>query len=132
MEGYMKKIFIVLLIFICGCETTQTTIQSETEKPTKITRNPKCEDIKAFKVFQVVDTYVLAFVCEEKSYNDCSLGHAVYFNKEKDKIYFDDQIIKVKSNECAIYTGTFQYQLQSGFIRTVPIVKIIDSHSNTK
>ncbi len=112
----MKKIFIILLLFICGCETIQIT-----------TRNPKCEDIKSFKVFQVADTFVLAFVCELSPLVDrCFHGHVVYFQKEKDKIYFDDQIIKVKSNECAIYIGTHQYLTQNSY-KTVPIVKIINS-----
>ena len=109
----MKKIFIILLLFICGCETIQITA-----------RNPKCEDIKSFKVFQVLDNYVLAFACSNDS--DLCLGHVVCFPKKKDKIYYDDQMIKVNDDECAIYTGTYQYQTKEGY-KTVPIVKIIDS-----
>lgn len=114
----MKSIFIIILLFIFSCETTQTITQ-------KTIRNPKCEDIKSFKVFQVLDKFVLANVCEDSDNQYC-MGHTVYFHKEKGKIYFDDQIIKVKNNECAIYTGTYKYQSKSGY-RTVPIVKIIDS-----
>jgi hypothetical protein len=121
----MKKIFIILLIFICGCETTKTSIQSKTDEPSKTIRNPKCEDIKSFKVFQVLDNFVLANVCRDSDDQYC-FGHVVYFPKEKGKIYFDDQIIKVKDNECAIYIGTHQYQTKNGY-KTVPIVKIIDS-----
>ncbi len=127
----MKKIFMILLIFICGCETTQSSIQSKTDEPSKTMRNPKCEDINAFKVFQVLDNYVLATVCRDadihifKNYEACT-GHVVSFRKVKETIYFDDQIIKVNDNECAIYTGTYQYPTKQGY-KTVPIVKIINS-----
>jgi len=114
------KILIIILLLIFGCETTQTPIE-------KASRNPKCEDLKSFKVFQVLDKYVLASVCED-DYDLC-MGHTVYFAKEKGKIYFDDQKIKVKNNECAIYTGTFRYQTRGGGYKTVPIVKIIDSQN---
>lgn len=124
----MKKIFIILLIIFCGCETTQTSIQSDyTEEPPKIIRNPKCEDIKSFKVFQVLANFVLATVCQDSDDQYCT-GHVVYFQKEKGKIFFDDQIIKVKENECAIYIGTHQYPTKQGY-KTVPIVKIIDSQT---
>ena len=111
------SILITLLLLLFGCDTTQIPIE-------KTSRNPKCEDIKSFKVFQVLDKYILASVCDDKY--DLCMGHTVYFEKEKEKIYFDDQIIKVKNNECAIYTGTFRYQTRDGY-KTVPRVKIIDS-----
>ncbi len=121
-----KKVIISIILFllIFGCETMQTpTIQTPTEKTF---RNPKCEDIKSFRVFQVLDKHILANVCEDE-YGLC-MGHTVYFKKEKGKIYFDDQIIKVRDNECAIYSGTFRYQTRQGY-KTVPIVKIIDSQT---
>ncbi len=110
----MKKILIIFLIFICSCGTTQM-----------MKRNPKCEDIKSFKVFQVLDNYVLAMVCRDGDDRYC-WGHVVSFQKEKEIIYYDDQMIKVKNNECAIYIGSYQYQTKTGY-KTVPIVKIIDS-----
>lgn len=110
--------FIVLLLLIIGCETTHTSFQDPS-------RNPKCEDVKAFKVFQVLDKFVLANVCEDNNTEFC-FGHVVRINKEKETIYYDDQVIKVKYNECAIYTGTFKYETNRGY-KTVPIVKIINS-----
>jgi len=107
----MRISIIVLFFLIIGCETTQ--------------RNPKCEDVRAFKVFQVLDKFVLASICEYYDTQYC-MGHTVIFKKEKGKIYYDDQVIKVKDNECAIYTGTYRYQTQGGY-KTVPIVKIINS-----
>lgn len=115
-------------MLFCGCETMETmsSMQSETKEPPKTIRNTKCEDIKSFKVFQVLDKFVLASVCEDSDTSYC-LGHTVYIEKEKEKIYFDDQIIKVKSDECAIFIGTYKYKTQNGIFRTVPKVKIIDS-----
>lgn len=110
----------IIVIFLSGCETIQTPIE-------KASRNPKCEDINSFKVFQVVDDFVLANVCEDSDTSLC-MGHTVIFKKEKGKIYFDDQIINVKGNECAIYTGTHKYPTKFGY-KTVPIVKIIDSQN---
>lgn len=125
----LKKTFIILLVFICSCETTQTsfTNQSSIKGSSKSIRNPKCEDITSYKVFQVLDNFVLANACKDNDDQYC-MGYTVYFNKEKGKIYFDDQIIKVKENECAIYVGTYQYQTKLGY-KTVPIVKIIDSQN---
>jgi hypothetical protein len=127
----IKILIIVLLIFIFGCGIIQTHNQKTASEITqtsnnKTMRNPKCEEVKSFRVFQVLDSFVLANVCKDDDDGLC-LGHTVYFYKEKGKIYFDDQRIKVKDNECAIYTGTYQYQTNDGRRRTVPIVKIIDS-----
>ncbi len=119
----IKLIVISFLLFVFGCETTQTSVQ-KTVHP-KTIRNPKCEDVYSFKVFQVLDKYILADVCLDNDYLG-RMGHTVCFQKEKGKIYYDDQIIKVNENECAIYIGTYQYQTRGGY-KTVPIVKIIDS-----
>jgi len=124
---YNIKILLILLIFIYACETKQTrsTIQNDIKEPSVTIRNSKCEDITSFKVFQVLDNFVLANACKDSNDEYC-MGYTVYFKKEKGKIYFDDQIIKVKDNECAIYVGTYQYQTKVGY-KTVPVVNIIDS-----
>lgn len=135
MKNYHHKAILCFLatmtifIFLFGCETTSTSIHS-TEKNSNTMRNPKCEDVTKFKVFQVLDKFVLANVCN-KDDDDYCFGHVVYFEKEKGKIYYDDQVIKVKDNECAIYTGTYRYQTPGGY-KTVPIVKIINSQMPNK
>lgn len=117
------KMFIIPVILFTACETTQT---HNNMPGYSTTRNPQCEDINAFKVFQVLDDFVLANVCEERDYRFCS-GHVVYIPKEKEKIYYDDQVITVKRGQCAIYIGTYKYETKAKTIRTVPIVKFIDS-----
>lgn len=89
------------------------------------TRNPDCENVKALKVFQVLDSFVLANVCESK-YSRYCLGHVVYIPKAADEIYYDDQKIIINKNECVIYTGTFRYETREGF-KTVPVAKIANS-----
>ena len=124
-------IVIVLLTLMSGCKT----IENKTIEVKKNTiRNPKCEDAKRFKVYQVFNNFVLASICEDRynsGDNDCS-GYTVYFKKEKGKIYYDNQIIKVKKNECAIYIGTYRYKTAYGNINTVPIVKITNSQISNK
>lgn len=119
-DSFTKMIVSLISLFLLtiGCETTHTSFQDPS-------RNPKCEDVKAFKVFQVIDNFVLAHVYEDIDTKYCS-GHMVRINKDKETIYFDDQVIKVKYNECAIYTGTFRYETRISY-RTVPIVEIINS-----
>ena len=116
----MKKILIMLLMILGGCETIQTLSSTQTgsDVPPKTIPNAKCENINAFKVFQVLDNFVLANVCRESDSEYCH-GHTVYIPKEKGTIYFDDQRIFVKSGECPIYIGTYQYQTKVGY-KTVP------------
>jgi len=131
-EIIMKKLIIIFLMILCGCGTNQTPssfytdTHTKTIEPPKTIRNAKCEDIQSFKVFQVLDRFVLANVCNESDTIYC-FGHIVYIPKEKGKIYYDDQMIIVKSGECPVYVGTYKYQTRDGLLKTVPIVKIINS-----
>jgi len=124
----MKKLIIILLVIIFGCNTIKTSsdVQSENNEPPKTIRNNKCESINSFQVFQVLDYYVLANVCDDYSSNYC-YGHVVYIQREKGKIYYDDQRINVQLGECPIYVGTFQYVTRDGLVKTVPKVKFINS-----
>ncbi len=123
----MEKLIVILLAIICGCNTIKPSSSlNENQGPNKTIRNPKCEDIYSFQVFQVLNNYVLANVCDGNSSDYC-YGHVVYFQRERGKIYFDDQRINVKQGECPIYVGTFQYVTRDGLVKTVPKVKIVDS-----
>jgi hypothetical protein len=121
----MKKLSIILLVVLCACLQEQN-ISTFSKEP-KTIRNSKCENIKVFQVFQVLDNYSLAFACKEDENDHCYDGHIVYIPKQKGVIYFDDQIINVKDGECPIYTGTYKYETKDKFLKTVPIVKIINS-----
>jgi len=124
----MVKIIIILMMIFCGCNTIKPSSheQSDNNEPPKTIRNNKCENIVSFQVFQVLNNYVLANVCDDYSGNYC-YGHVVYIQRERGKIYYDDQRINVQHGECPIYIGTFQYVTRDGMVKTVPKVKIIDS-----
>ena len=79
----------VLSIVLVGCATLQTI-----NRPSETIPNPKCEDIPALEVFQVLDKFVLANTCENKSYGMFCSFPVVYVEKEKGKIYYDDQKIQ--------------------------------------
>lgn len=115
-------------MILFGCETTKilSSMQSNNTEPPRTIRNTKCEDVKSFKVFQVLDNFVLANVCRDGDDEYC-FGHVVYIQKEKNKIYFDDQKINLRRDECAIYIGTYKYEAKNGLLKTVPKVKIISS-----
>lgn len=91
-------------------------------------KNEKCEDIVAVKVFQVLDNFSLAHVCETSPYIKDLLcfGHTVYVPKEKDKIYFDDQIIKPQPGKCFSFIGVYKYKSQNGFNHTIPKIELIE------
>lgn len=83
----MEKIFIILLVILCGCETIKPSSYVQTEikaqaynnfnepqiyeppnyGPPKTIYNTKCESIGSFRVFQVLDNFVLANVCDGSS-----------------------------------------------------------------
>ena len=103
-----------------GCETLSKNMKTPNVKK----NNLKCEDIVAIKIFQVLDDSALGMVCE---YDDCiRLGHVVYVPKDAEKIYYDDQIIRIKDNECIIYTNTYRYITRETNYKTVPIITIIN------
>ena len=124
----MKRLLFVALFFVSGCSLTDEMIA-----PSKTIRNPACRDIDVVDVSQVFDNFILGDVCEE--YSHYSWGeryckyenrHGVYLQKENEKIYYDNQKIKVEPGKCVAYTGTYTHKLWSGS-ETVPKVKIIDS-----
>ena len=127
----MKKLLIVLIIMIllsCGTKQTSKSLQKE---QSKAIRNSKCEDIQDMKVFQILNKFVLAYICDNSYLKNRALsrlscnGPVVYIQKEQGKIYYDDQIISVKDDECVIFTGTYKYKANFGLMKTVPKVKII-------
>lgn len=119
----MKKPLFFICLILCSCSQFNTLSQS-------FTRNEKCEEIAAVKIFQVLDTFALASSCrEDYSYSNglSCYGLTVYIPKEEKKIYYDNQIIKPKTGKCISFDSTYQYEAKDGNIRTVPILKFIDN-----
>ena len=119
----MKKLLLeILSVALAGCATLQTM-----NKPSETIPNPKCENIPALEVFQVLDNFVLTNTCEEKSYGTFCSFPVVYVEKEKDKIYFDDQKIIPSTDQCFEYVGTYKYTTRAEANKVVPKAKLVPS-----
>ncbi len=116
----MKYCFLLLFLFLIGCFNGES-LEEINKASSKIVLNEKCENVSAFEVFQVLDKFVLAHTCDSNDYKFCS-GLVVYIMKEKNKIYYNDQIIHVPDGKCPEYYDTFTYESSLGS-RTVPKVK---------
>lgn len=132
-------LFLAIAVTISACETghthysrpqpAQPAPKPEPVRPSTI-RNPRCEDVEAFKVFQVTDDLALASVCEPSRFhsNDwICLGYVVAIPKQKGKIYYDDQIIAAPEGKCAAYVTTYGYETMQGRHKTVPVVAFVDA-----
>ncbi|MCB1202564.1 MAG: hypothetical protein KDK41_18130, partial [Leptospiraceae bacterium] len=91
-----------------------------------------CQTDQVYKVFQVIEKAALANLCQGSPDDNMPLciGHTVLIPQVTGNVYYDDQLIKLKENECAIYSGTIEYETVSGSKKTVPVVKIIDARMN--
>jgi len=119
----MKKLLLeILSVALAGCATLQTM-----NKPSETIPNPKCENIPALEVFQVLDNFVLTNTCEEKSYGTFCSFPVVYVEKEKGKIYFDDQKIIPSTDQCFEYVGTYKYTTRAEANKVVPKAKLVPS-----
>lgn len=117
----MKKGYLfVLCAILAGCATLQTI-----NKPSETIPNPKCENIAALEVFQVLDKFVLTNTCEERSYGMFCSFPVVYVEKEKDKIYYDDQKIVPAEDQCFEYVGTYKYTTKAESNKVVPKAKLV-------
>lgn len=117
-----KGCFGILSIMLVGCTALQNI-----NKPSETIQNPKCENIVALEVFQVLDKFVLTNTCEEKSYGMFCSFPVVYVEKEKGKIYYDDQKIIPSSDQCFEYVGTYKYTTRAEADKVVPKAKLVPS-----
>lgn len=82
---------------------------------------------KTLKVIQVLpDGSALATV-EDNSYDvmeDSNYGMVVMFLAKQGSSYFDDQKIRVPSDECLRQVGNYTYESKMG-MKTVPVVEIM-------
>lgn len=127
----MKRLSLCLLpVVLSGCVQTQNLNKPNLNKPSETIPNPKCENIPALEVFQVLDKFVLASACKEnETFRDICFSHeyVVYFAKEKDKIYYDDQKIIPASGQCFEYVGTYRYTTTANTNKVVPKAKLVSS-----
>jgi hypothetical protein len=93
--------------------------------PSLVVSNPYCEtEFNSFKIFQVLNDYVLALGCSKTNSSECyTYSDRIFFiPKSENDIYFDDKILKPLEGECPIYLGSYTYKSLNGISHTVPIV----------
>lgn len=84
-----------------------------------------CVSSNSFEVFQVLDSGD-ALAREFEHGMSVATGVTVLFLNDGNKSFYDDQVIKVYSGQCAKQIGVFKYNTRAGLERTVPIVEIRD------
>ncbi len=85
-------------------------------------------EVKAFKVFQVLGKD--AALVNGQSHEDLDLdiftGAVYLLTNEDGKYYYDDEVIRVPEGKVARQVGIYQYQTNSNFGKTVPIIQIMN------
>ena len=85
--------------------------------------------LKSFKIFQVLPNgTALAYSAEKTTVQyKWQYGEPVVFLlPEEGTTYYDDLVIKVPSGKVVRQIGTYRYETKNEFVKTVPIVKILD------
>ena len=102
----MKKIYCLIFVFLLfGCKSPD---------------NPNCMNMSRFKVAQVLDSGALAYECK---HGECSpFNRWVALEMQLGMDYYDDMIVNVPSDKCAVQDGVYKYQTKDERIKTVPIV----------
>ena len=117
----MKKLLFILPLVLCSCVNGFGIIP-----PLKTLSNEKCTKNQEYKIFQVLDEGALALSCTYNDYGDRScLDMTVFIPKIKNELFYDDKIVKAKSDECTSYSGVYKYQSKDERNRTIPKIKFI-------
>ena len=86
--------------------------------------------LKSFKIFQVLPNGTALAHSTDKAnvrYPNLEYGDPVVFFLPEDGVtYYDDLIVKVSSGKVVRQVGTYRYETKNEFVKTVPIVRILD------
>lgn len=86
--------------------------------------------LKSFKLFQVLSNGTALAESTEKAnvqYPALDYGDPIVLLLPEDGMaYYDDQVIKVPAGKKARQVGTYRYETKNEFVKTVPIVRILD------
>ena len=85
--------------------------------------------LKSFKVFQVLPNGPALAYSSNKANVQYSFEYSdpiVFLLPDNSSSYYDDQIIKVPVGKKARQVGTYRYETKNEFVKTVPIVQILD------
>ncbi len=97
-------------------------------------KNPACTSGSNIFILQpLLDNAALGFICPSVNWSyssyqlACQLdGRLVYITPNNN--YVDNQLVKIKRNECFAEGGVYQYINKNGDLKTVRIVEIINKY----
>lgn len=116
----MKKIIFTLVLLISACTNIpQVDVLDNIEKSE---RNKACMDMVRFKVLQVfADGYALAYECNDGKF--CYNNTIVLLTPQPGVYYYDDMLVNIPEEKCAIQDGVYRYETKNESIKTVPIIQ---------
>lgn len=115
----MKRLSLLLAVLLCACSPL---LNSESTNGLKAEKNSSCADFNRIKVFQTLDNFALANVCDS-SYSDLCIGMVVRIDKDWNMELWDDKVITPPEGKCFIYDGTYQYETKAESKKTVPVLR---------
>ena len=85
-------------------------------------------DVDAFEVFQVIGEDAALVHGKSREFSSREFfSDAVYLLTNEDgKFYYDDEVVRVPNGKVARQVGIYQYQTNSNFGKTVPIIQIMN------
>ena len=141
----MKKLFLFLGGMIVGALLTigffcligsQSTDEGSPESPlygdsgiSLFSEPGDVLSLKSFKIFQVLPNGTALARSAEKVNVQYKWEYGepvVFLLPEESSTYYDDQIIKTPSGKVVRQIGIYRYTTKDEFVKTVPIVKILD------
>lgn len=108
----MKKVYLFLFALLTGC--TSITVFSD---------NDNCISSREFQVLQALNNGgALAYECT--FWDGCSYqNQVVYLDWQPNVDYYDNMMVKVPANKCAVMDGVYKYTNKQDTLKTVPIIK---------
>lgn len=85
--------------------------------------------LKSFRVFQVLPNGTALAESSEKDKVKYSIEYGdpvVLLLAAENAAYYDDQVIKVPADKVVRQVGTYRYETQNDFVKTVPIISFLD------
>lgn len=110
----MKKFLtLFVIVFLSACQTFNSVTQTKE-------KNQNCQDIEEVKIFQTLDGYALASVCDYKGEDYC-LGMTVRVDEFTEPLY-DKKRISAPKDKCIVFSDTYKYEASDHSVKTVPII----------
>ena len=118
----MKKFLILSMLILSGCAEISSMNIISSEDGYEAERNEDCMDMTRFKVLQVLeDNHALAFECNSGEY--CSNNTVVLLTPQDGVDYYDDMIVFLPKQKCAVQDGVYKYETKNKSLKTVPIIR---------